>query len=92
MGVSKNRGETPKMDDLQWKTPIKMDDFGGETPLFSENFGNIHITVIKAVTSIYLSLNNIHGAFLLGINHLFFFVVPKSEIYPYGPVMKGHYH
>ena len=35
MGVSKNRGKTPKMDSLQWKTLLyKMEDLG--VPLFLE--------------------------------------------------------
>ena len=34
LGVSKNRGKTPKMDGLYWKTLSKMDDLG--IPLFSK--------------------------------------------------------
>ena len=35
MGVSKNRGKTPKMDGENYgKNPIKMDDLGVNTPIF----------------------------------------------------------
>ena len=38
MGVSKNRGFSPKMDDFyNGKPPIKMDDLGGKPTIF----GNI---------------------------------------------------
>ena len=35
MGVSKNRGKTPKMDGVQWNTLLKL-MIWGETPLFLE--------------------------------------------------------
>jgi len=38
LGVSENRGFSPKMDGLQWKTLIKWDDLGGKPTIF----GNIH--------------------------------------------------
>ena len=37
MGVSKNSGKTPKMDDLEWKTLLKLDDFGGKTHHFRKH-------------------------------------------------------
>ena len=36
LGVSKNRGFSPKMDGVEWKTLLRWMIWGGETPLFSE--------------------------------------------------------
>ena len=50
MGVSKNRGKTPKMDGENNGKPYEqMDDLGGKPTIF----GNIHIPVYIVTRTVY---------------------------------------
>ena len=52
MGVSKNRGVSPKMDgEKNGNFPIQMDDLGGFHPLFSGNISVTHTFSVRSVFS-----------------------------------------
>ena len=54
LGVSKNRGVSPKMDgENNGIFPIKMDDLGGFHPLFSENIHIGNYTIVQLIMRLY---------------------------------------
>ena len=63
LGVSENRGNTPKWMVKITENPIKMDDLGGKPTIF----GNIHIEKFTSWSHSFSLMNNCISTFLLGI-------------------------